>query len=119
MGYIRHNAIIATCWQAAAVSRLAEYARSIGAEALVGGEMTNGYVTVCITPDGSKEGWQSSAEGDKRRTKIKQWMRAHESDLFFEWCEVAYGDDDANPEISDSAWVTDNTGVKGPRPDSD
>lgn len=62
MGYIRHNAIIATAWQAQAVSGLVEYARSIGAEALVGGEVTNGYATVCITPDGSKEGWQTSAE---------------------------------------------------------
>lgn len=105
MGYIRHNAIIATTWQAQAVEGLVEYARSIGAEALVGGEVTNGYATACITPDGSKEGWQTSAEGDKRRAKIKRWMAEHD-DFYFEWCEVAYGSDDGNAEITDSAWVT-------------
>lgn len=88
MGYIRHNAIIATAWQAQAVSGLVEYARSIGAEALVGGEVTNGYATVCIPPDGSKEGWQTSAEGDERLSNIKLWMREH-PDFYYEWCEIS------------------------------
>ena len=108
MGYIRHNAIIATAWQAEAVTALTEYARNLGAEALVGGEVTNGYMTVCITPDGSKEGWETSSEGDERRAKIKQWMRDHADQLYFEWCEVAYGNDDAKAEIIDSDWVMAN-----------
>lgn len=108
MGYIRHNAIIATAWQPEAVAALTEYARRIGAEALVGGEMTNGYATVCITPDGSKEGWSTSDEGDERRTKIKQWIRDNAAELYFEWCEVAYGSDDSKAEITDSDWVTAN-----------
>lgn len=114
MGYIRHNAIIATAWQAQAVAGLVEYARSIGAEAIVGGEVTNGYATVCITPDGSKEGWQTSAEGDERRSNIKLWMREH-PDFYYEWCEVAYGSDDGKAEITDSGWVTANPGGKPPR----
>ena len=109
MGYIRHNAIIATAWQAEAVTALTEYARGLGAEALVGAEVTNGYVTVCITPDGSKVGWEASSEGDERRAKIKQWMCDHAEQLYFEWCEVAYGSDDAKAEITDSDWVMPNT----------
>jgi hypothetical protein len=108
MGYIRHNAIIATTWQAESATKLTEYARSIGAEALAGAEMTNGYFTVCVTPDGSKEGWATSAEGDDRRALLKQWMRDNAADMFFEWCEVAYGDDDGNAEVADSAWVVAN-----------
>ena len=107
MGYIRHNAIVATAWQAQAVTALTEYARSLGAEVLVGGEVTNGYATVCITPDGSTEGWSTSDECDERRAKIKQWIR-EQSELYFEWCEVAYGSDDGKAEVTDSDWVLAN-----------
>jgi hypothetical protein len=106
MGYVRHNAIIATAWQPSAVRALVQFAEDVGAEAIEGDERTNGYRTVVITPDGSKEGWESSAEGDTARAKIREWLRrAGDSDLFFEWCEVAYGDDDGNAEIVDSEWV--------------
>ena len=109
MGYIRHNAIIATAFQKEAVAALTEYARGLGAEVLVGGEVTNGYMTVCITPDGSKEGWEESNEGNERRAKIKHWMRERAEKLYFEWCEVAYGNDDSKAEITDSEWVMANT----------
>lgn len=102
MSHMRHNAIIATASKAQAMTALVEYARSLGAEVIVGGEVTNAYVTACITPDGSKEGWQTSKDGDERRTKIKTWLRNHPEN--FEWCEVAYGDDDEKARITDSAW---------------
>lgn len=110
MGYIRHNAIIATGWQNKAVKALLDFAESIGAEAISGEEMTNGYRTVVITPDGSKEGWETSADGDARRSRIREWLREAElRDLFFEWCEVAYGSDDGNAEIIATGWEPSNT----------
>ena len=80
MGYIRHNAIIATGWQENAIQALCDFAESIGAEAIRGEEMTNGYRTVVITPDGSKEGWETSAEGDAKWRLLSEsgrstWMR--------------------------------------------
>jgi hypothetical protein len=105
MGYVRHNAIIATTWQEHAATALAEFARSIGAQALVAEEVTNGYITVCIPPDGSKEGWEESDSGDGRRARIKAWLTS-QTDLYFEWCEVAYGDDDSAASVVTSAWTT-------------
>ena len=105
MGYIRHNAIIATAWQNEAAAALVDFASSIGAEAIAGGEQVNGYLTVCITPDGSKEGWQSSDEGDARREKIRQWLDDADSrDQYFEWVEVVYGNDDAEASVAASRW---------------
>ena len=109
MGYIRHNAIIATGWQNEAVQALCDFAKSIGTEAISGEEMTNGYRTVIITPDGSKEGWETSTNGDARRGRIREWLRnAGERGMFFEWCEVAYGNDDGNAQVVASEWEPSN-----------
>lgn len=112
MGYVAHHAIVATAWQDGAAQALAEYAASIGAEALVGEPRTNGYQTVCITSDGSKEGWQSSADGDEQRNQIIEWMRAHDS-LYFEWVEVRYGKDDGSASIARHAWEPTPSGKDG------
>lgn len=103
MGYIRHNALIATCWSANAVNALVTYAESLGCEVLHGDKVMNGYRTVCITPDGGEEGWESSDDGDERRKKIKGWFASHPK-WYFEWCEVAYGCDDGEASITDDAW---------------
>ena len=105
MGYVRHNAIIATGWQSEAVDALVAYATNLGADVLRGAEQINGYITVCITPDGSKEGWSNSEDGDARRKKIREWLNAADSrDQYFEWCEVVYGSDDAAASVVESAW---------------
>ena|SRR4249919_327976 len=103
MGYILHNAIVVTAWQEEAARALADYAAEIGAEALIGKPQINGYITVCITPDGSKEGWSNSDDGDSRRNQIVTWLGAHPG-WYFEWCEVAYGSDDATAEVTRDAW---------------
>lgn len=109
MGYVRHNAIIATGWQSEAVDALVAYATSLGAEAIRGSEQINGYITVCITPDGSKEGWSNSDDGDDRRSKIREWLLGADSrKQYFEWCEVAYGSDDAEASVVESAWKETN-----------
>lgn len=107
MGYIRHNAIIATGWQDEALAALLVYANGIGANAALIPCDTNGYSTVCIGPDGSKEGWERSAEGDEQRRQIKAWFEAH-PDWYFEWREVAYGNDDGRASIVESAWESEN-----------
>ena len=113
MGWILHNAIVATSWQEDAAAALVAYAESLGAQALMGAPVINGYVTVLIAPDGSKEDWEESAEGDERRAKIKAWIRAAASEPigkasghYFEWCEIAYGDDDEGAAITDAPWAS-------------
>lgn len=111
MGYVKHNAIVATTWQAEAADALVQLATGIGAEAVRGKERTNGYVTVCITPDGSKEGWQGSDDGDCQRNRIRAWLRgAGEHGFWFEWCEVAFGHDDAAASIVESEWENPRDG---------
>lgn len=102
MGYIRHNAIIATAWQDGAADALLAFAGEIGASAVTGPKVVNSYQTVVITPDGSKDGWGASDEGDERRKQIREWLGSGK--FYWEWCEVAYGNDDASAEIVESEW---------------
>jgi hypothetical protein len=102
MGYVRHNAIIATAWQEGAAEALVAYAAGIGADAIAGPEVINGYRTVVVVPDGSKEGWSNSNEGDERRQKIRAWLESEK--YYWEWAEVAYGDDPANAEVVEHKW---------------
>ena len=114
MGYIRHNAIVATTWQEESADALVAYASEVGAEAVVGPEVTNGYRTVMIAPDGSKEGWQESDDGNERRRLIREWLDAGgDRGIYFEWIEVVYGDDDSAASIVDSAWGTPSPGAAG------
>jgi hypothetical protein len=55
----------------------------------------NGYRSILICPDGSKEGWADSEQGDARRAALRTRLVAEES---LEWCEVSYGHDDGTAE---------------------
>lgn len=57
----------------------------------------NGYGSFFIPPDGSKEGWAESDEGDERRARFIEWLRSNEYEgggSPFRWVEVQYGDDE-------------------------
>ncbi len=107
MGYMRHHAIIVTGaheeWiRIARDVALGFFPREQVSSIL--GPMTNNYETFCISPDGSKEGWEESDIGDKRREKFIQWLEGqryedHSSPL--DWVCVQYGDDDKKTEIVD------------------
>lgn len=49
-----------------------------------------------ILPDGSKEGWSTSDNGDSARDEFVSWLRAQAYDdgsTPLDWVEVQYGDD--------------------------
>lgn len=108
MSLIVHHAIIVTSWDDMLLSELAGVASGLGA--IVSGPSTqgvNGYRTLTICPDGSKEGWDDSINGDARRAQIKTWMdtkRYDDRSCALEWVEVAYGNDlrPTGPYIVDS-----------------
>jgi hypothetical protein len=106
MGHIRHNAIIVTGFQAAALVAAEDFAKSVGAKVIGPDESPiNGYHTLLIAPDGSKEGWHESDIGDLARAKIRAWLEAGDSrQQYFEWAEIAYGNDDSKAEIVHSRW---------------
>jgi hypothetical protein len=112
MGTVVHHAIIVTGWKEALLVELADLATKLGA-CVIGpsAEVTNGYRTLVICPDGSKSGWAASDKGDETRTALKTWMdtkRCEDRSSSLEWLEVAYGNDragnDCPPSIEDDVW---------------
>jgi hypothetical protein len=77
MGTRNHHAIVVTSWDRAAVA--AAHARAAGIfGALVSGVVDskmNSFSSFFVPPDGSNEGWEGSAEGDRRRSELVAWMR--------------------------------------------
>lgn len=73
----------------------------------------NGDWTFIVGPDGSKEGWPESDQGDRDRETFKTWLRdqSFEDDSSpYNWVEVRYGSElkghGLNPaEITDSRWM--------------
>ena len=112
MGYMRHNAIVVTSCNAGAIEAAACRARNIGLTVIgPSAELMNGYRSLLVCPDGSKEGWSDSDQGDERRAELRAWMNAqrHEDGSSnLEWVEIAYGSDDCTADIEATAWMTPN-----------
>lgn len=94
MGYMRHDAIIATSWNSNHLKAAHEKAEELGLEVseIVEGRM-NHENSFLIAPDGSKEGWQDSDNGDTQRARWKGWMRAQKN-MWVDWAHVSFGGDD-------------------------
>lgn len=107
MGYMRHHAIIVTSWEnkhvrQAAVEAKKACARNELRTGLVSNirmSDMNGYGSFTVYPDGSKEGWELSANGDKMREEFVGWLVANRERLYLDWIEVQYGDDDGRSAI--------------------
>jgi hypothetical protein len=97
MGWIVHNAIIVTTFSQGYIERAHTEARRI-----FNGIVTdpvesgvNGYRSFLIPPDGSKEGWPASDEGDRRRAEFHSWVAAQayeDGSSAYGVVEVAYGE---------------------------
>lgn len=91
MGIMQHHAIVVSDWDETRIEGIAARARASGAYVLGPSEpQTNGVRTLCVVPDGSKEGWETSAEGDRRRDALATYLRS----IGAEWAEVTYGEVD-------------------------
>jgi hypothetical protein len=114
MGYIKHNAIIVTGWQEDKVLEARNKAIEIFEEyfgeepelkpygsRLIGEiipSLTNGQSSFFIAPDGSKEGWETSQNGDMAREKFCEWLYS-EQDNYCDYIEVRFGGDDDHEMI--------------------
>ena len=114
---MRHNAIVVTSWKEETTKEAAAMAEKIGLLVLRQSEEgVNGYRSLLICPDGSKEGWDESDRGDKKREEFKKWLneqRYEDGSSLLEWVEIAYGSDDATAEIVNHAWMTPNAALTG------
>lgn len=110
MGYIRHHAIIVTSWDEKAASRAHKKATALGCQVSpMAVSRVNADRSFCVFPDGSKEGWHDSNDGDERRDALVAWLQKNEfvyddGSSPFAWVEVAYGNDDAKAEVTRDAW---------------
>ena len=59
----------------------------------------NGYMSFFVAPDGSKEGWDDSNEGDSKRDEFKEFLRGMESQPA--WIETTVGDEAGGDNIVD------------------
>lgn len=94
MSHIFHDAIIITGY-ASRMQDVADFGRKIGASVLGPSDtVTNSTATVVICPDGSKEGWHTSNEGDDRRAAMRLWLDTMRgNNIFYDWVEVRFGAD--------------------------
>jgi hypothetical protein len=68
----------------------------------------NGVWSFFVLPDGSKEGWEASDEGDARRFAFVAWLDAQRYDddsTPYHWVEVAIGSDEPDETEIIAAWT--------------
>lgn len=119
MGYIRHHAILVTTYNQDLAKKAYAKAQGLFEEQVsqLAPPATNGYQSfmIVIFPDGGKEGWDTSEQGDSHRTQFIEWLEAQrysDHSSSYDWVEVQYGDDNGETcIINDSdAWTRENKG---------
>jgi hypothetical protein len=100
MGYIKHHAIVVTSWDFNTICEVATDAnklfRSVAPVSGLLGPGVNGYYTLCIAPDGSKEDWDDSAKGDVARNLF---MDSLEKRSQVSWVLLSFGDEQGPAKI--------------------
>lgn len=112
MGYIAHNAIIVTGYDPkrveAARQKAAEVFDARQVSSIVTG-VVNSYDSFLVGPDGSKEGWSDSNEGDERRNTFLTWLRAEwKAGNYLEWVELRYGDEEELSAVTDNGLMRED-----------
>lgn len=111
MGWIRHHGIVVTGTADSEFSRDRPYnikrarkkAKELGLRVSKAVNATsNGYATILIAPDGSKEGWDTSNEFDRVRDEFVAWLRDNGQ---FDWFEYAHDVDNNKLEFTRSSAV--------------
>lgn len=113
MGYMRHHTIIV-------IGFSAEYAAEAHTEALrvfdvcpvsnVIESDTNGYWSFLVGPDGSKEGWDTSDQGDNERAEFIRWMKKARDRLYLDWA-VTVWPEDGFPQVDETSRGTESENV--------
>jgi hypothetical protein len=101
MGYIAHDAVMVTASDYTEMPDVDAFRRSLPEEwrPLVIGpirSLTNGYLHFIFLPDGSKEGWDTSDQGDEYRQQFADLFSIGCSDGSspFDIVKIRYGGDD-------------------------
>ncbi len=113
MGVIAHHAIVITGSYGGFAERAHEKALGIFPREQVSEispEAVNGYRSFSVFPDGSKEGWSESDDGNAQRDAFVTWLYEQEygdGSSPLSWVEVHYGEiryASNGARITRSAW---------------
>jgi len=113
MGYIKHHTIVVTTFGFEYLKEAHQKAKeifennfenepyekpfgSVLVSDIVYG-LKNGQCSFFIAPDGSKEGWGTSDNGDNARKEFLDWLNTSEN--YCDYVEVIFGGDDDNEGI--------------------
>ena len=104
MGYIKHHAIAVTSWNKEKLYEAHKKAVNIFGSIVseIVRSNINSYLSFFIAPNGSKEGWPDSDNGDILRDRFIRWVnkQAYEDDSnCLRFCEFYYGEDNDKSEI--------------------
>lgn len=109
MGYIKHHAIIVTSWQNEKIKEAHQKAKEIfernfitdGNGSKLISDILKGVIndqsSFFIAPDGSKEGWPTSDNGDNARKEFLDWLQKDENDC--DYVELMFGGDDEEESV--------------------
>ncbi len=99
MGTIIHHAVVATTWNDETFAKILKWVKNLPAQEramfLMSKPKMNGYATVILVPDGSKEGWAESDWGDQLR---REFIHILELDKYgdgsspWDWVEIEFGE---------------------------
>lgn len=112
MGHVLHHAIVVTSWDEQKIQEAHAKAVEIECTATpIIESPVNGYRSFMVAPDGSKEGWDESDNGNDRRLRFTDWLREQSDDegsSRLEWVEISYGSDDRDANIESHQWDAEN-----------
>lgn len=119
---MRHHAIVVTSRDEYTKRAHEEAIRCCGADFVtpMGAEVTNGVRSFLVTPDGSKEGWPESDQGERSRATFLDWLdrqRWSDGSTPYEWVLIEYGERPGREgaAILKHAWsVNVGDGYRGP-----
>ena len=110
---MRHHAIIVTSWDKKSITAAHQKASELFGElnfswkgndgkiteiTEITPEVTNGYMSFLISPDGSKEWRVTSDRGNNARSKFINWLTSHER-IYCNYAEVQFADDEGDNRL--------------------
>lgn len=99
MGIMNHNAVIATTWDDTKIQEIKEWVSNLETKFrslfVFAPSICNGHQTIILAPDGSKEGWDESKQGDHLRECFIAKLKEHEYEdgsSPWSWVELSFGE---------------------------
>lgn len=102
MGTINHDVIVVVGGEDD-IAKLTQLAERCELVYTVGPTMTNGYITLTIVADGSKEGWGTSNHYDDARESFVAEMQ--QLDGWSDWAHIKMGEIDSPPRVVDPSYT--------------